>query len=548
MGRDEELPQNKTVLRRLELYRDRWSSYDTNTGIMSLSDKLTPADLKKYDLFKEYKDKFLETISPDLSLAAWRKDSYLFEEGSYIDLAFYIVSGSVEVSLSAQQAAAPESTGQTKGKKGGSGNTTDYSAIQATVRGDLNALKTSFSSSNRIRFLSSTDFDLAKGSTMTLGPGEIFGEIGALSGWPQSVTAKTSEDCVFIQIRVPALRLMKRSSKILKKRLDAIYRERSLFPQLRSTPLFRFCDDVFLENLQKDLELVSLRPDEVVTRQGDAVDAFYLVRSGFVKIMQRFGEGEIVVSYLSKGMTWGELELLLDGYDSWSATALSMEYAELVKFPAEIFPILLQKSPELEKELWQSARNRIKEAGFRKRSMGKVGFQGAVTDTGLVQGSHVLVIDLDTCTRCDDCVRACAATHGGRPRFIREGNKHEHLLVAKSCYHCKDPVCLVGCPTGAIQRAGIGEVVAIDEDICIGCKTCAQNCPYDAIVMHETGEVWPEDTIPSGLRGMSKWVASKCDLCYSTGHEPACVTGCPQGCASRIGSLEEFQELLFQQD
>ncbi|MCZ6508133.1 MAG: 4Fe-4S dicluster domain-containing protein, partial [Acidobacteria bacterium] len=156
----------------------------------------------------------------------------------------------------------------------------------------------------------------------------------------------------------------------------------------------------------------------------------------------------------------------------------------------------------------------------------------------------ILAIDLNRCTRCDDCVRACAATHDGLPRFVREGSTYGNLLVAKSCYHCRDPVCLVGCPTGAIHRAGVGDVVEISPEICIGCSSCANNCPYDAIMMHETGETWPEDTVPEGLRGRDRNLASKCDLCHDTGHGPACVSNCPQGCAYRVGSLEEFEKLL----
>ena len=51
-------------------------------------------------------------------------------------------------------------------------------------------------------------------------------------------------------------------------------------------------------------------------------------------------------------------------------------------------------------------------------------------DTGLIHGESVLLIDLDTCTRCDDCVRACADTHGGMPRFIREGTSLRTLVGA----------------------------------------------------------------------------------------------------------------------
>jgi electron transport protein HydN len=90
----------------------------------------------------------------------------------------------------------------------------------------------------------------------------------------------------------------------------------------------------------------------------------------------------------------------------------------------------------------------------------------------------------------------------------------------------------------------VGAVVAIDENICIGCQSCARGCPYDAIVMHPTGETWPDDMVPESLRGRDRLVASKCDLCYTRDAGPACVESCPNGCAYRAGSLEEFEELL----
>ena len=160
-----------------------------------------------------------------------------------------------------------------------------------------------------------------------------------------------------------------------------------------------------------------------------------------------------------------------------------------------------------------------------------------------MQGNSILVIDLDVCTRCDDCVRGCASTHGGRPRFVREGDRYDNFLIARSCYHCEDPVCLIGCPTGAIRRTNVGEVVAVDNNICIGCGNCANKCPYDAIVMHETNEVWPDTALPEFLRGRERRVASKCDLCYESDAGPACVNNCPHACAFRINTIEDFQEL-----
>lgn len=537
-------PISKTVEFRLEQYRDRWTSFGVQTGLVDLSERPTPEELRQFEIFSEYDDKLLEKISTDVSVATWQADSVLFEEGSYIDLAFFVVSGEIEVSLES-----------IKGSSGGATPIFDPSRtmvkpLDEESGGTTVAPKTVMMrqaerrSPAEITLLSTMDFDLARGSVANLGPGDLLGEIGAMSGWPQSVTARTVTECRLIQIRMPALRLMRRKSKALKERLDQLYRERSLFTQLRSTPLFRFCGDLILKALMEVVELVSCDPDEVIVSEGESADAFYCVRSGFVRLLQEYGEERLVVTYLSKGMTLGEVELLMPELGAWQWTAESVEYAEIVKIPKDAFSQLLKTHPGLEEELWALAAERIQETGRGRGDIRQSEFTQVALQGGLVQGNSILAIDLNTCTRCDDCVQACAATHGGRPRFVREGNKILNVLVAKSCYHCRDPVCLVGCPTGAIHRAGAGEVVAVEEEICIGCSSCAGNCPYDSIIMHETGEQWPDNMVPAGLRGKDRKVASKCDLCEDTGHGPACVSNCPQGCAYRVGSVEEFQQLL----
>ena len=532
----------KTELRRLEQYRDRWSSYDEQSGLVGIAEKMSVEKLRELDIFAEYDDKFLERISSDVALASWKAGSVLFEQGAYIDLAFCVVAGEVEVFLEGVDAADGGARPIFDLSRTTIGRPLEEEAVSAG--GTVLMRRAVRAKPTEITFLSTMDFDLPRGSAVRLGPGELFGEIGAMSGWPQSVTARTTADSRLLQIRLPALRLMKRKSKALKKRLDDLYRERSLAAQLRGTPIFRGLGEPLIEALKESVELVSCDPDEVVVSEGEPADALYLVRSGFLKLMQRFGEGEIAVSYLSKGMTLGEAELLVEGVDGWRTSAVSVEFAELVKLPRQILDQLVAGQPGLEEQLWRSAAERIKEAGATRRDVARADFLQVALDSGLVQGNSILAIDLDRCTRCDDCVRACAATHQGRPRFVREGGRVGGLLVARSCYHCRDPVCLVGCPTGAIHRTGVGDVVAVDEQICIGCSACANNCPYDAIVMHDCDESWPEDMVPVGLRGKQRQVASKCDLCYDAGHGPACVSNCPQACAYRVGSVEEFQRLL----
>ncbi len=544
-----------TGLQRRELYNDRWSAYGETAGLAQLSDKPSARKLKSFDLFKDFDDGFLETLTPDISVAKWEPGATLFEEGSYLDLAFYVVEGTVSLFLQHHADAAPQPIFNTtrmltvpldapEGDGAPPARPADKTVFDLKI--DAQQDQQTGGRTN-ITYLGSLDFDLSRGEERRIGKGEIFGEIGALNGWPQSVTARTATACTLVQIRLPALQQLKRKSKEFKAWTDRLYRERSLWQQLQTTPLFASIDPPFLSELSQKVELVSCSPGEVVAPEGGAVDALYLVRSGFLKLSQSVDGGtdggEVVMTYLSKGMTFGEAELLMDGLDAWQFTLTSVGYTELVRIDRSDFADLVRRHPAVERRLWEATVARIKETGTTRQQPAKADLVEFALEKGLVQGNSILVMDLDVCTRCDDCVRGCASTHGGRPRFVREGDRYDNFLIARSCYHCEDPVCLIGCPTGAIRRANVGEVVEVDDSLCIGCSNCANKCPYDAIVMHDTGETWPDSSLPEWLRGKDRKVASKCDLCHTSDEGPACVTSCPHSCAFRVSSLDEFQQL-----
>ena len=521
---------------------------DTATSVSRIRTKPSPSDLRRYEIFQPYDEAFLERLTPDISVATWKADAILFEEGSYLDLAFYVIEGSVDVYLQKDEDASIlpifDTTRVITDIAPHQRNPVEHT--QTFFHGQIERQKNR--SNDGITYLSTMEFDLPYGSVVELGPGEIFGEIGALNGWPQSVTARAETECRLVQIRVPALRAMKKQSTVFNDRIDQIYRARTLTTQLKSTPLFRGTEEAFIDALAQKVALVSCSPEDVVAREGDSVDALYLVRSGFLKLSQQMGEGDMVVTYLSKGMTFGEAELLIEGLEGWQFTMTSVGFTELIKVDRSDLLAVTQRFPAIKRRLWKTAIARIKETGHTRENLDKSGLIEFSLAKGLVQGNSILVIDLDVCTRCDDCVRGCEETHGGRPRFVREGEKYGNFLVARSCYHCEDPVCLIGCPTGAIRRANVGEVVEIDDGLCIGCSNCAQKCPYDAIVMHDTGETWPETALPEWLRGRPRKVASKCDLCHDSEAGPACVNNCPHSCAFRVGSVEEFQALLAVDD
>jgi formate-dependent nitrite reductase membrane component NrfD/NAD-dependent dihydropyrimidine dehydrogenase PreA subunit len=81
------------------------------------------------------------------------------------------------------------------------------------------------------------------------------------------------------------------------------------------------------------------------------------------------------------------------------------------------------------------------------------------------------------------------------------------------CNHCADAPCVTICPTSALHIRSDG-IVDFDTSICIGCKSCMQACPYDALYIDP-----------------NEHTAQKCNYCVhrvEIGIEPACVVVCPE--------------------
>jgi Fe-S-cluster-containing hydrogenase component 2 len=173
------------------------------------------------------------------------------------------------------------------------------------------------------------------------------------------------------------------------------------------------------------------------------------------------------------------------------------------------------------------------------------GPMGEFLSQGLFNGQKLLVLDLEKCTRCDECSKACADTHGGVTRLIREGLRFDRYLVASACRSCTDPYCLVGCPVDSIHREGTLNIRI--ESHCIGCGQCAKNCPYGNINMTE----FPDSLTEGGReKAIIRMKATTCDLCQSVpavaGRENvdvSCVYSCPHDAAFRLTGEELYDRV-----
>jgi CRP-like cAMP-binding protein/Fe-S-cluster-containing hydrogenase component 2 len=482
---------------------------------------LVPADaelLQKQALFagipEKARPKVIEKVRRYIHLVQFEEGDVVLREGDYSDSAYFVVSGGVEVVLTGESNTRPQVRGGAHVR----------GAQNPNARPDVaNMIGRGGAGLSGTVMLSASPVDMVRGD-QTMGPGEIFGEIGALSRYPVSATVRALTKLTLLQIRLPGLRMLLVSSKDFKKSVEERYRTRILSRQLRKVPLFSTLDDAFLQDVTKRAELVSYEPGQVIVEEGATADAFLLVIGGYVKVSVRAGATDLALTYLRKGDFAGESALLLE--ESWPFTLQALEHVEVGKLTKDMFRAVTAAYPAIEDELWTEAVGRLKARGALKRKPTSSEYVQMAMETGLIHGESVLLIDLSTCTRCDECVRGCADAHGGEPRFIREGEKYRRWLIPTACYQCTDPVCMIDCPTGAITRQVGTLEVTIDEPTCIGCSNCANRCPWGNITMVEKDEKRPD--------GKPIEIATKCDLCLTRPEGPACVQMCPHGSAVRI--------------
>jgi Fe-S-cluster-containing hydrogenase component 2 len=208
-----------------------------------------------------------------------------------------------------------------------------------------------------------------------------------------------------------------------------------------------------------------------------------------------------------------------------------MDFVQLVRIKREDFAAMLRKFPEVEREITEVARAR-RQADAQALNRVQTLSVGDFVDQDLMQGQDLLLLDLDKCTRCDECVKACVATHADHvPRLIRDGLRFDHYLVPTSCRACMDPLCMTRCPVGSIRRKGTLDIVI--EDWCIGCCNCAQDCPYGNINVVNLPERNARKAQPE------RPIAVVCDLCVEY-DEPNCVRGCPHDAAIRVDARRFF--------
>lgn len=159
-----------------------------------------------------------------------------------------------------------------------------------------------------------------------------------------------------------------------------------------------------------------------------------------------------------------------------------------------------------------------------------------------------IAVDTKRCTACGNCGMTCKIennlpsgviwnrpkTDGGEYIFCPEGVSYDNLKMTfytLSCQHCDNPACVEACPTGASYKNDDG-IVLVNQEECIGCKSCIQACPYEGVrTLNDDEPSYVLDFAVGDVAAPAHLgnTVGKCTLCshrLERGERPACIDIC----------------------
>jgi len=439
--------------------------------------------------------------------------------------------------------------------------------------------------------------------------GEYMGEYGMLTGQQRNATVRAQTAAVVLEVPEQVMQRLMEIVPAVQRFFDQLNTTRSIEAILKRMALFQGVASVDIRQLAEQAQVKRYDRDERLfsednqddEEQQPARESLHILLDGFVKVARRTVAGtgrnksnERIIAYRQGGDYFaGGLDML---GDSQAVTVTAITRTTVAELPHFVIMTFLKRYPEVNQrfqmrlQLYKADTAAAYSAVFEPFDFSQLQEVNTISDAearagldslvggGVVEGTEVLVIDLDKCVHCNECEEACERRHG-HSRMNRTGMVVGNISIATACRQCQDPVCML-CSRAGIARMPSGEVYITES--CIGCGICAERCPYDNISIMELDDEqegmqsieassWQRfstffakgagkergrkllpmaktppqpgplnDPRPVDAFGeMRKKIAIKCDLCAGYNNQ-ACVQACPVGAAFRVNPVKFF--------
>jgi CRP-like cAMP-binding protein len=194
-----------------------------------------------------------------------------------------------------------------------------------------------------------------------IGRGDVVGEVPLIvGGLARATVVALGEAEVFRLPRRAFDDLCRAAPMLLDTLVRAVERQLQRRQMLAVLPeMFGPLDAAMLAALERQVNWVTLRSGEVLFRKGDHGDAWYVVTSGRLAIVEpaHNGEADRVISEVGRGEGIGEMALITG--QPRSATVYALRDAELARFPVDQVAELLATQPRVTQAMLHGLARRI---------------------------------------------------------------------------------------------------------------------------------------------------------------------------------------------
>src|SRR5260370_36814731 len=339
-----------------------------------------------------------------------------------------------------------------------------------------------------------------------LGSGEYMGERGMLTGQQRNATVRAQTAAVVLEVPEQVMQRLMEIVPAVRRFFEQLNNARSIEAILMRMALFQGISAPDIRKVAEQTEVKAYDRDERLFSEGGgsagapARESLHILLEGVVKVARRTTPGtgrdktnERIIAYRQGGDYFaGGLDPLGSGP---AVTVTAITRTRVAEVPRSVLLNIFTRNPEISQRFNVSLQQyrdaaAAAQTGFfdplahtRTEPVNSLSHVEArsvlrsLVGGGGIDGTEVLVIDLDKCIHCKECEEALARRHG-HSRMNRKGMAVGNISIATACRQCQHPVCML-CSRAGIARHPNGEVYITES--CIGCGICAERCPYGAI-------------------------------------------------------------------